>query len=135
MTNRFVWVAWNRHKKIYDTVLVAAVVLYLVLFTTGSFLFSESAPDPAVVLIHATGTLAFIMLHMILCIGPLARLSDGFAPLLYNRRHFGVTMFCVALVHAALVLAYYGGFGSTNPIHAVLFDGRTLTDVSAFPYE
>ena len=34
---------------------------------------------------------------MILSIGPLARLDRRFLPLLYNRRHLGVTMFVLAL--------------------------------------
>ncbi|USN98639.1 MAG: ferric reductase-like transmembrane domain-containing protein [Phycisphaeraceae bacterium] len=135
VTNRFVWVSWNRHKRVYDGVLVGAIVLYLVLFVVGTFVFSADEPDPAVMLIHATGSLALVLLHVILCIGPLARLSTRFAPLLYNRRHFGVTMFLVALVHAVLVLGYYGGFGNTNPVHAVLFEGRSFASLDAFPYE
>lgn len=135
MTNRFLGVSWNRHKKTYDTTLAAAAGLYLTLFILGSFVFAQSQPDPAVVLIHATGTLAIILLHIILCIGPLARLSDRFTPLLYNRRHLGVSMFGVALAHAVIVLVYYGGFGDTNPVSAVLFEGRSLASLQAFPYE
>ncbi len=135
MTNQFVWVSWNRHKKIYDAVLAAACALYLLCFVVGSFVFFDDRPDVMVMLIHATGTLAIILLHVILCIGPLNRLSHRFAPLLYNRRHLGVTMFLVALTHAGLVLLYYGGFGVVGPIHAVLFEGRSLTRLDAFPYE
>ena len=39
---------------------------------------------------RAFGSCAFLMLTLILCIGPLARLDARFLPLLYNRRHFGV---------------------------------------------
>ena len=52
--------------------------------------------------IRAFGTCAFVMLTAILWIGPLARLDRRFLPLLYNRRHFGVLTFLVALVHVAL---------------------------------
>jgi hypothetical protein len=44
-------------------------------------------------LIRALGTCALLLLHLILCIGPLCRLNPRFLPLLYNRRHLGVTMF------------------------------------------
>jgi nitrite reductase/ring-hydroxylating ferredoxin subunit/DMSO/TMAO reductase YedYZ heme-binding membrane subunit len=88
-----------------------------------------------VTLIRATGSLALVMLHAILCIGPLARLSDRMAPVLYNRRHLGVMTFLVALAHAGLVLLYYGGFGDANPVAAVLTSGRSFASVAAFPYE
>ena len=48
-------------------------------------------------LIRALGTCALLLLHVILAIGPLARLDRRFLPLLYNRRHLGVTMFLLAL--------------------------------------
>ena len=37
---------------------------------------------------RAFGACAFVMLTVILAIGPLARLDRRFLPLLYNRRHF-----------------------------------------------
>jgi sulfoxide reductase heme-binding subunit YedZ len=135
VTNRFVWVAWNRHKRVYDGLLACAMAIYLLVFVVVSSAMAADAPDPMVLGIHATGTLAIVMLHVILCIGPLARFTDRVAPLLYNRRHFGVAMFGVGLLHAALVLLYYGGFGSVNPIAAVLLDGRSFLSLGAFPYE
>jgi nitrite reductase/ring-hydroxylating ferredoxin subunit/DMSO/TMAO reductase YedYZ heme-binding membrane subunit len=135
VTNRFVWVAWNRHKRVYDAVLLASVAGFLAVYALAAFAFGDAPPDPVVVLIRATGALSFLMLHVILCIGPLARLSTRFAPLLYNRRHFGVSMCLVALVHAALVLGYYGGFGAEGPVHAVFFAGRELGSLRAFPFE
>lgn len=135
MTDRYVAVSWNRHKRVYDAVLVSGVLVYLALFVAGSFVSSRDTPDPVVVLIRATGSLALLLLHAALVIGPLARLSDRFAPLLYNRRHLGVTTFLVALSHAVLVVGYYGGFGVLNPLQAVLFEGRGFAGVGAFPYE
>jgi hypothetical protein len=57
--------------------------------------------------IRAFGTCAFLMLSLILCIGPLARLNPRFLPLLYNRRHFGVLMFLVASVHAWSMVEWF----------------------------
>ncbi len=117
MTNQYTWVSWNRHKKAYDLVLAGACIGFLAIFVGLGFLASgPDAPDPMVMLIRATGTLSVVLLHVILCIGPLARLSPRWLPLLYNRRHLGVTMFLFGLAHAGLVILYYHGFGITNPL-------------------
>src|SRR5262249_56576934 len=57
--------------------------------------------------IRAFGSCAFLMLTIILSIGPLARLDRRFLPLLYNRRHFGVLTFFVVLLHASFMLEWY----------------------------
>ena len=57
--------------------------------------------------IRAFGTCAFLMLTIILSIGPLARLDRRFLPLLYNRRHFGVLTFLVALLHASFMVDWF----------------------------
>ena len=51
----------------------------------------------------AFGSCAFVMLTVILSIGPLARLDRRFLPLLYNRRHFGVLTFVIAFVLPCLM--------------------------------
>ncbi|HEU5166266.1 MAG TPA: hypothetical protein VFU29_12030, partial [Chitinophagaceae bacterium] len=90
-------VGWNRQKKIYDWLIFAFCVLYLLTFILLTAAFN---PDYTfeTVLIRSTSTLAVLLLHIILSIGPLARLNKKFLPLLYNRRHLGVTMFCIAAV-------------------------------------
>ena len=45
----------------------------------------RDAADP-----RASAPRALLLLHVILCIGPLCRLDRRFLPLLYNRRHLGV---------------------------------------------
>lgn len=141
MSISYTTVQWNRHKKIYDAVLLSGVGLYIVVFlTVGKVIGLSVRPGAAaisdeILLIRAFGTCAFIMLHLILCIGPLARLSTRLAPLLYNRRHFGVTLFCVALVHGTLVLGYYHGFGFTNPLISLLITNTNYTSLTAFPFE
>lgn len=140
MTHSYVWVQWNKHKRIYDAVLGGSMALYLATFVgvaTLSFP-ADQRVDPPILLMRALGTLAIIMLHVVLCIGPLARLTPRVAPLLYNRRHLGVSLFLVALAHAIIALGYYGGFGVRNPASA-LFDGyaaaTSFASVSGFPFE
>lgn len=132
MTNAYRAVQWNGHKRIYDLVIALSVTLYLVLFVLmGMFFFS--APEDIsipVLLIRALGTCAIIMLHIILVIGPIARLTPLAAPVLYNRRHLGVSFFVVALLHALLVVGFYGGFGVENPFIAVI-----VPPAGSVPYE
>ena len=82
------------------------------------------APDQAMtliqVLIRAFGSCAFGLLTLILAIGPLARLSPRFLPLLYNRRHLGVACFLLALVHAALAIVWYQGFSRRQSVHRTI---------------
>jgi nitrite reductase/ring-hydroxylating ferredoxin subunit/DMSO/TMAO reductase YedYZ heme-binding membrane subunit len=103
-------------------VLVGGVGLYLAGFiVVGTVAFPEPGNlSDEVLIIRALGTAAFVLLHVILCIGPAARLDARFAALLYNRRHMGVTMFALALAHAAISIGYYGGFGVRNPLLAML---------------
>jgi sulfoxide reductase heme-binding subunit YedZ len=122
MSNAYQVVQWNGHKKKYDLIMIATIVFYLVSFLSlGIFLFPtpEEISIP-ILAIRASGTCAIIMLHFILMIGPLARVTPKLNAVLYNRRHIGVAFFCVAAVHGLLVFGYYGGFGVENPISAVL---------------
>ena len=95
MSVGFTAVQWNRRKIVYDAILVAGVVLFIGTFMTLGALRKPPADPPAWInlRIKAFGTCAFVMLTIILTIGPLARLSPRFLPLLYNRRHFGVLTF------------------------------------------
>ena len=96
MSHGYRAVGWTPHKKIYDAVLAGGVVLYLGLFV-GLGLALDANATIETQLIRALGTCALLLLHVILAIGPLARLDRRFLPLLYNRRHLGVTMFLLAL--------------------------------------
>jgi nitrite reductase/ring-hydroxylating ferredoxin subunit/DMSO/TMAO reductase YedYZ heme-binding membrane subunit len=109
MSVGFKAVQWSRDKAVYDTILLAAVAFYI-----GSFIgisnWSEPPKDePAAidVRIRAFGSCAFLMLTVILAIGPLARLNPWFLKLLFNRRHFGVLTFLVALLHAWFMIEWY----------------------------
>ena len=102
-------VQWNRDKLIYDAVLFVAVVLYLAGFVLIAHELHPPKDRPAEIdiWIRATGSCAFLMLTVILSIGPLARLDRRFLTLLYNRRHFGVLTFLIALIHAWLMVQWF----------------------------
>ena len=90
-------VLWNAHKKRYDRWIALGVVLYVVVFVAISVLLNPEATAETLI-IRVFGSLALLMLHLILVIGPLCRLDSLFLPLLYNRRHLGVSMFLAALI-------------------------------------
>src|SRR5882724_3519949 len=117
-------VQWNRQKKFYDAVLIGGVAAYLAIFGILTKVLFPLVTDE-IMLMRAFGTAAFLLLHIILCIGPLCRLSPKCVPLLYNRRHAGVTMFILGLVHAILVVITYHSGGDTNPMLSI-FQGSLL---------
>ena len=130
----YVSVQWNRQKKFYDAVLIGGVTAYLAIFGVLTKILFPHVTDE-IMLMRAFGTAAFLLLHVILCIGPLCRLNPKFLPLLYNRRHAGVTMFTLGLVHAALVVITYHAGGDTNPIFSI-FKGSPLNgSVSGVPFQ
>ena len=130
----YVSVQWNRQKKFYDAVLIGGVAAYLAIFGVLTKMFFPHVTDE-IMLMRAFGTAAFLLLHIILCIGPLCRLNPQFLPLLYNRRHAGVTMFTLGLVHAALVVITYHAGGDTNPILSI-FKGSPLNgSISDVPFQ
>ncbi len=130
-------VQWNAHKRVYDLVIIAGIGLYLALFmVVGSLVWrGDHAISLMILLIRAFGTCSVVMLHLVLCIGPLARLEPRMAPLLYNRRHFGVATFLVGLGHASLVLLWYHGFGVISPPVSLLASNVQYRSISAFPFE
>jgi sulfoxide reductase heme-binding subunit YedZ len=130
----YVAVQWNRQKRIYDFVLVGAVAVYLALFGVLTKVRFPFVTDE-IMLMRAFGSAAFILLHVILCIGPLCRLNPNFLPLLYNRRHAGVTLFLLALIHAVLVVATYHAGGDTNPILSIFVSSPLNGTVSGVPFQ
>lgn len=137
MSHDYKAVQWTPFKKRFDLWMLCGIALYLVLFIVLSAVSQPPGESlhPVQVVIRATGTLAFLLLTFILCIGPLARLSDRFNPFLYNRRHLGVTTFLIALVHALLVTLWYHGFSETNPLVSMLISNPRYDSLSGFPFE
>jgi sulfoxide reductase heme-binding subunit YedZ len=134
MSVEYVSVQWNRQKKLYDTVLVAGVAAHLVLFSVLTKVLFPHVTDE-ILLIRAFGTGAFVLLHIILCIGPLCRLNPRFLPLLYNRRHAGVTCFLLSGIHAALVILTYHAGSDTNPFLSIFVSSPINGAISGVPFQ
>ncbi len=127
-------ISWNRQKKIYDAVLVSLLVLYLALFV-GVGVWLNPTATAETLLIRAFGTGAFLLLNVVLCIGPLARLDCRFLPLLYNRRHLGVTTFLLGLAHGGFALFQFHALGNANPLVSLFISNPRYRSVADFPFQ
>jgi methionine sulfoxide reductase heme-binding subunit len=127
-------ILWNRNKKIYDGILAGFVILYLLVFISLSLVVHPQLTQETLI-IRSTATLALLLLHIILSIGPLARLNPVFLPLLYNRRHLGVTMFCIGAVHGIFSIIQFHALGNSNAILSVFISNTHYNSLTKFPFQ
>jgi len=137
MSVGFKAVQWTSFKRRYDCVLwLSALTMTGVFITVTHFTTPEGESfHPVQLVMRACALTAFILLTFTLSIGPLARLSDRFKPLLYNRRHLGVTVFGFGLVHVILVVMWYHGFSDTNPLISLISMNPNYNRIYGFPFE
>jgi len=137
MSIGFKAVQWSREKLIYDAILLVGVSLYIGTFIAVSYRIEPPKDLPAAidVRIRAFGTCAFFMLTIILSIGPLARLNPWFRKLLFNRRHFGVLTFIIALAHAWFMIEWYEAQGNLPNLLAELTKWSDYGKFIGFPFK
>jgi sulfoxide reductase heme-binding subunit YedZ len=134
MSASYTAVLWNRQKKIYDSLIAGFCVGYLALFISLTVVFNSEVTFETL-LIRSTSTLAVLLLHVILAIGPLCRLNKKFLPLLYNRRHLGVTMFCMAAVHGVFSILHFHALSNVNPLVSLFTSNTNFSSWPAFPFQ
>lgn len=134
MSDIYKGISWNRQKIIYDAVMWSGLAVYIGVFAAAT-LISNPYATAETVIIRSFGTAALILLHIVLVIGPLARLSNKFLPLLYNRRHLGVTTFLTGLVHGVFATIQFHAFGEMNPIVSILVSNTRFGSVPDFPFQ
>jgi len=134
MSTEYRAISWNRQKKIYDVVVVSLLLTYVFLFV-GVGAWRNPTATAETLLIRAFGTAAFLLLHIVLCIGPLARLDRRFLPLLYNRRHLGVTTFLAGLAHGGFALVQFHALGNVNPLVSLFISNPRYGTVAQFPFQ
>ncbi len=127
-------VIWNKHKKVYDKIIAGSMLLYSILFAVVTLVFNSETSIETLV-IRAFGSLAIVMLHVILVIGPLARLNTRFLPILYNRRHLGVSMFIAAFIHGGFSLFQFHALGDVNPIYSLFMSNMEYGSLVNFPFQ
>jgi nitrite reductase/ring-hydroxylating ferredoxin subunit/DMSO/TMAO reductase YedYZ heme-binding membrane subunit len=127
-------IGWNRQKRVYDVVLLTGVTLYVTLFIGfGALLFPYATAETLI--IRAAGLAAFLLLHLVLCIGPLCRLDSRFLPLLYNRRHLGVATFILGAVHGIFAIIQFHSLGDKEPLVSLLTSNQNFGSLPDFPFQ
>ena len=134
MGNTYQAVQWNKIKKQYDGVMISFILIFLIVFVVFHFIFRPNISIETL-LIRAFGILAIVLLHVILSIGPLARISSRFKILLYNRRHLGVTMFIMAAVHGGIGIGQFHALGNENPIVSIFTSNTDYNSLRDFPFQ
>ncbi|MBC7767667.1 MAG: ferric reductase-like transmembrane domain-containing protein, partial [Phycisphaerales bacterium] len=137
MAHGYKIIQWTPFKKSYDAALFLGVLLFVGAYLVSALAFAPPGERalPIQVTLRALGACAFALLTLILLIGPLARLSPRFLPLLYNRRHLGVTCFLLALAHGARVVLWYHGFSDLNAFVSLLASNPRYDSIQGFPFE
>lgn len=134
MSNQYQAISWNRQKRFYDLAIAAGVTTYVAIFIAiGTFVFPFATAETLI--IRASGSSAFILLNIILCIGPLCRLDSRFLPLLYNRRHLGVTTFSLGAVHGVFSIVQFHTLGDKNPLVSLFSSNRNFGSLPDFPFQ
>jgi len=136
MSAGYVPVQVNRFKIGFDVVVVGLVITYTQIFESLSrSLYTGNERFIAETIgMRAWGSCGFVLLTLILSIGPLARLDRRFLPLLYNRRHLGVITFFVLAWHAIKVLDWYHGNSPTPKLES-LFLHDTGVHAASLPFQ
>jgi nitrite reductase/ring-hydroxylating ferredoxin subunit/DMSO/TMAO reductase YedYZ heme-binding membrane subunit len=137
MTERYLPVGWNATKIVYDAVCLAIIGLYISVFLwiTPAFQHVTLPLDDYTMRMNAFGTCAFLLLSVILSIGPAARLDPRFLPLLYNRRHLGVIATAVAVTHAYAALDWYFSYSPFDRFEMLLRGNTSFFQAHGFPFE
>src|SRR5207253_4559906 len=134
MSVQYQAVGWNRQKRIYDSVLATFVLAYLGFFLgVGTYVHPSATAET--LLIRGFGTLALLLLHMVLCIGPLCRLDSRFLPLLYNRRHLGVVTFLLGAAHGIFAVIQFHSLGDKDPLVSLLTSNQNFRSLPDFPFQ
>jgi nitrite reductase/ring-hydroxylating ferredoxin subunit/DMSO/TMAO reductase YedYZ heme-binding membrane subunit len=137
MSERYVPVGWNVTKVVYDAVALGIVGVYIGVFlwVAPSFQHVTLPLDDYTMRMDAFGTCAFLLLSLILSIGPATRLDSRFLPLLYNRRHLGVIATAVATTHAYAALDWYFSYSPFNRWEMLLRGNTSFFQITGFPFE
>ena len=134
MSHTYRAVGWNAHKRAYDAVAVTFAFTLAALVAGGTWWrFPQVTVETA--LIRGFGITAFVLLHVVLSIGPLCRLDRRLLPLLYNRRHLGVLTFLFAAAHGVFAVIQFHGFGNVHPLVSVLTTSTGWLTVDTFPFQ
>ncbi|MEM1120856.1 MAG: Rieske 2Fe-2S domain-containing protein [Bacteroidota bacterium] len=127
-------ILWNKHKKQYDKILWLGIAGMCLCFV-GLHLALNPMITIETLIIRTSSLVAMVLLHFILMIGPLCRLNPAFLPLLYNRRHLGVTMFLFGAIHGIFGIIQFHALGDIHPIASIFLSNEHYNSISNFPFQ
>ena len=130
----YVPILWNKQKKRYDRVLWLGIGILIASFISAQFLLNPLITIETLI-IRTCSLVAISLLHIILIIGPLCRLNPVFLPLLYNRRHMGVSMFVFALIHGIFSIIQFHTLGDIHPLASIFLSNTKYLAISQFPFQ
>jgi DMSO/TMAO reductase YedYZ heme-binding membrane subunit/nitrite reductase/ring-hydroxylating ferredoxin subunit len=134
MSVSYASILWNKQKKKYDMGILIFVLAFTILFFAGHVVLHPAATFETI-FIRNFGLLAFLLLHVVLVIGPLARIHTKYLIVLYNRRHLGVTMFIMAAIHGVFSILNFHSLSNTNPIKSVFLSNLRYDSIIEFPFQ
>ena len=134
MSVSYTSILWNKQKKKYDLGILIFVLSFTILFFGGHVILHPSATFETI-FIRNFGLLAFLLLHIILVIGPLARINTRYLIVLYNRRHLGVSMFIMAAIHGIFSILNFHSLSDTNPVKSVFLSNLRYDSIVDFPFQ
>lgn len=134
MGHEYSSVLWNKQKKRYDLIMAGAIMVLIASFVILHFVLNPLI-TPETLIIRTSSLVAILLLHFILIIGPLCRINPLFLPLLYNRRHLGVTMFFFCAIHAIFSIVQFHALGDINPIASIFLSNTKYAAINDFPFQ
>ena len=134
MSVSYTSILWNKNKKRYDLAILIGIVGFIAVFTLLNLSLNPDVTFETN-LIRSFGWLSILLLHVILIIGPLARINPKFNIILYNRRHLGVTMFLMGLIHGGFSILQFHSLGDMNAIRSVFLSNVQYGSLSFFPFQ
>ena len=134
MSASYTSILWNKQKRKYDLGILIGVFIFILLFFGLTNMLRPEALFQTT-FIRAFGWIALLLLHVILMTGPLSRVDHRFMIILYNRRHLGVTMFLMALIHGVFNIIWFHGFGDMNPVRSVFLSNLRYDSLIYFPFQ
>ena len=134
MSVSYTSILWNKNKKRYDLAILIGMVSFI-----ASFTLLNLSLNPEVTfetnLIRSFGWLSILLLHIILIIGPLARINPKFNIILYNRRHLGVTMFLMGMIHGGFSILQFHSLGDMPAIRSIFLSNMQYGSLRFFPFQ
>ena len=127
-------IIWNRQKIIYDLALWGAVLIFVLSFIAFQLVYHPDI-NLQTLIIRSSAIASFFILHIILMIGPLCRIEKRFLPILYNRRHMGVSMFLLALIHGMMGIVQFHTLGDVGPLESLFTANQKYGSISQFPFQ